>query len=68
MLKRRDAEDYLRSGKMRRGSTKINWGQQKGAKVWSTRSGPIQIIRCYDLKGQAEIVEFELIKINEDPK
>lgn len=64
MLKQNNSEDYFVS--CRRG--KIKWNKQRLGKIWNTRSGPIKMIRDYELKGTVNIAEFELTRINEDPK
>lgn len=58
--------EYFSKSVWRKGKRDIKWA--KVGQVWSTMSGPRQVFKICELKGQASIVEFELVELREDRK
>lgn len=63
MIRNRQSGEYFQNGSYKSGKKITKWNIQKHARVWSSRSGPSQIMRLYELRGVAEIVTFELKEI-----
>lgn len=66
MIRNKQSNDWFMNYK-RNKNKKWHQDQRKGS-IWSSLNGPIQAIRINNLKGIAEIIEFELTELKKIDK